>query len=500
MKKYLNLHSLRFKIFLIFSAIIIFVIGFLLVSNNFVLEKFYIYTQTNVLKQAYIKVDEYLQGKTQMDLNKELEKISIKNNFDIIIKDEKNSNIYINSKDFSLYNNNVMQIERKFKINPENIIKKGKNYVIQTDIDKTNGLKYIILSAELENDFLIHIRVPLNSIEESVKISNKFLFVVASIAFVLSGLIIIVISKKITEPIVEIGNVAKKMSELDFTQKYSVKKSKDEVNELGISINTMSNKLENTIKQLRCTNTELERDIEQKYKIDEMRKSFISDVSHELKTPIALIQAYSEGLLESVNNSEEDRKYYLDVIIDETNKMDNLVKQLLELMKLEYGKREFNDKEFNIVELQREIIRKTLQLAKEKEIDIRFISNEVITVFADDFYIDQVFSNYITNAIKYIKEINGKKEIIVTNKLDVKNKKVCIEVFNCGNTFTEDEIERLFDRFYKIDESRNRSNGGSGIGLSLVKAIMQNYKTSFGARNEENGVTFYFELKLATKK
>ena len=128
----------------------------------------------------------------------------------------------------------------------------------------------------------------------------------------------------------------------------------------------MSDKLEKTINQLRSTNIELERDIEEKSKLDEMRKTFISDVSHELKTPIALIQGYSEGLLENVNTDEESRKFYAEVILDETNKMDKLVKQLLELMKLEYGNREFNNTEFNIVELEKEVLRKSKVMLEEK--------------------------------------------------------------------------------------------------------------------------------------
>src|SRR5699024_8761032 len=125
--------------------------------------------------------------------------------------------------------------------------------------------------------------------------------------------------------------------------KYRLTDTDDEINELGKNINTMSDKLESTIKQLRENNSELEKDIEEKSKIDEMRKQFISDVSHELKTPIALIQGYAEGLIENVNTDEESRKFYAEVILDESNKMDTLVKQLLELMKLEYGKREFNN-------------------------------------------------------------------------------------------------------------------------------------------------------------
>src|SRR5699024_10155157 len=139
---------------------------------------------------------------------------------------------------------------------------------------------------------------------------------------------------------------------------------------LGKNINTMSDKLETTIKQLRENNSELEKDIEEKSKIDDMRKQFISDVSHELKTPIALIQGYAEGLIENVNNDEESRKLYAEVILDESNKMDTLVKQLLELMKLEYGKREFNNEKFEIVELINEVIRKCKVMIDEKNIQI----------------------------------------------------------------------------------------------------------------------------------
>lgn len=134
----------------------------------------------------------------------------------------------------------------------------------------------------------------------------------------------------------------------------------------------MSDKLERTIKQLRDNNIELEKDIEEKSKIDEMRKQFISDVSHELKTPIALIQGYAEGLIENVNTDEESRKFYAEVILDESNKMDQLVKKLLELMKIEYGKREFNNEKMDIVSLTNKVITKASVMLEEKQINIKF--------------------------------------------------------------------------------------------------------------------------------
>ena len=227
-----------------------------------------------------------------------------------------------------------------------------------------------------------------------------------------------------------------------------------------------------------------------------MRKSFISDVSHELKTPIALIQGYSEGLLENVNTDEESKKFYAEVILDETNKMDKLVKQLLELMKLEYGKREFNDTKFNIVEVEKEVIRKSEVMIKETGAKIDLESSDEINVFADDFYIEQVVGNYMTNAIKHVKEVNGRKEIIIKNEVDVEKNLVRISVFNTGDNIPEEHLARIWNRFYKIDSSRNRQKGGTGIGLSFVKAIMNNYGNNYGAINKEDGVEFYFDLEL----
>ena len=295
----------------------------------------------------------------------------------------------------------------------------------------------------------------------------------------------------------ELNNISKKISNLDFIQKYKVTNADDEINNLGKSINTMSDKLETTIKQLRSSNNELERDIEEKSKIDEMRKSFISDVSHELKTPIALIQGYSEGLLENVNTDDESRKFYAEVILDESNKMDRLVKQLLELMKLEYGKREFNDKKFNIVEVEKEVIRKSKVMLDEKNIEVQWENTDEINVFADDFYIEQVITNYITNAIKNIKEVQNCKIIKISNYINKSTNKVCVKVFNTGEHIKEEDLDRIWNRFYKVDESRNRSAGGTGIGLAFVKAIMNNYDNKYGVNNVDAGVEFYFELDLS---
>ncbi len=487
--------SVRVRLFMTLSLVILLIILFLILVNNFVFGQFYLYNKTKALKSVYEIVNNYYNNSQNIDLETQLEKIAINNNFDILIKNSQNISVYISNKDF-FSSLGMNEMTNRFNADSGEVIERDESFTIKKIKDSKNGITYVLLSATLDNGYLLYIRIPITSIQESVKISNNFLYLVAGFAILIAAVIVSYVSRKFGDPISELNDIAKKMSNLDFSHKYRITDTDDELNNLGKSINAMSDKLEKTIKQLRSTNIELEKDIEEKSKIDEMRKSFISDVSHELKTPIALIQGYSEGLLENVNSDEENRKFYAEVILDETNKMDRLVKQLLELMKLEYGKREFEDKKFNIVELEKEVVRKSQVMLEEKQSEVQFKTLEEINVFADDFYIEQVISNYITNAIKHVKEIKGEKYIQIENEVNIEKNKVRVKVFNTGENIAEEDIARIWNRFYKADQSRNREDGGTGIGLSFVKAIMNNYGNVYGVINKENGVEFYLELDL----
>lgn len=490
--------SIRVKLFLSLCIIVLLIITLLIVLNNFVLEKFYLYNKENTLKLVGNAINNYyINSYTQEQINDELEKISVKYDFDILIKNNEDESVYFSNKDFfSSYLQMSMMTSKNSK-NQYEVLEEGNGYEISEATDTGTNIKYIMLYQTLNNGFKIYIRMPITSVEESVKISNKFLYIIAVFVIFFGGIVISFVSKRFSKPIEELETIAKNMSNLDFTQKYTPSEANDEIDMLGESINSLSDKLERTIAQLKATNLELEKDVEEKSQIDDMRKSFISDVSHELKTPIALIQGYSEGLLENVNSDEESRKFYAEVILDEATKMDKLVKQLLELMKLEYGKLNFNNIEFDIIELEKEILRKSKVMIEKENIDVEFEEAESIMVFADDFYMDQVITNYITNAIKYSTEINGSKKIKIRN--EIKQDKVRVVIFNTFEGLSDEDFSRIWNRFYKADESRNRSKGGNGIGLSLVKAIMNNYGNKYGAKNVAGGVEFYFEVDLAKK-
>ena len=407
-----KLKSVRVKLFLVLCVVTILLVICLIAINSLVLENFYIYNKTNTIKEVYNKINKYYKDPDlAINLETELKKIAFRNNFDILIQSDTDLILFSTNKDFL---SSIEVAKEKYKTYLEerkNLLYSDAKMTIRKIDDTSNSLNYILLYGKLDNGYSLYIRIPIAPIEESVRISNNTLIVIGIATVIISAFVASLISKRFTSPILQLNDITKKMAKLDFKQKYRINDSDDEINELGKNINTMSDKLESTIKQLRETNSELEKDIEEKSKIDEMRKQFISDVSHELKTPIALIQGYAEGLIENVNNDDESRKFYAEVILDESNKMDVLVKQLLELMKLEYGKRKFNDEEFDVVELINEVIRKCNVMLEENQIQVVFDEKKPIYAYADDFYVEQVVTNYFTNAIKHTKEVNGEKYI-----------------------------------------------------------------------------------------
>lgn len=495
----LNLNSVRVRLFLTLGISVVLIILFLILLNNIILETFYIYSKRNTLISVYKTVNNfYNQANDNINIEEELRKIALEYNFDLLLKTDSGISIYTTDKDLFSTIDEINSMSKNRIIDKEDILYLDKNINIKKIKDDSGTVSYVLLSGNLDNGYKLYVRIPISSIKESVKISNNFLYLIGSVTIGIAAIIISYISKRFTEPILELNKIADNMSKLDFSKKYQLKDTNDEIDSLGKSINTMSDKLERTIKQLRDNNIELEKDIEEKSKINEMRTQFISDVSHELKTPIALIQGYAEGLVENVNTDEESRQFYANVILDEANKMDKLVKQLLELTKLEYGKREFNNSDFNIAELVNEIIRKSKVMLEEKEIEVKIKAEKDYIVNADEFYIEQVITNYLTNAIKNSESINNEKYIEI--KIYENKDKIRVSVFNTGEKIEEENLNRIWNRFYKVDSSRNRDNGGTGIGLSLVKAIMNNYHNSYGVQNKYNGVEFYFELNKEKKE
>ena len=213
-------------------------------------------------------------------------------------------------------------------------------------------------------------------------------------------------------------------------------------------------------------------------------------MSHELKTPIALIQGYAEGLSEGVNDDPESRSYYCEVIMDEAARMNHMVQKLMTLNQLEFGNDVVTMERFDLTAMVRNYLQSAEILAKQNEITVCMEEYEPIYVWGDEYKVEEVFMNYFSNAVNHC---GGEKKIIVT--LTQEEKKVRAGVFNTGNPIPEEAIPHLWEKFYKVDKARSREYGGSGVGLSIVKAIMESMNQGFGVENYTNGVLFWFELE-----
>jgi len=303
--------------------------------------------------------------------------------------------------------------------------------------------------------------------------------------------IIWLVAGKITKPILRLNDLSEKMVHLDFDAKYEGK-SKNEIGLLGENMNKLSNSLENTILELKTANNELQRDIEKKEQVDEMRREFLSNVSHELKTPIALIRGYAEALQEGIGEDPESRDYYCDVIVDESVKMNQMVQKLLTLNQLEFGREVVEMERFDLTSMLKNLLEQNKVLAQKDGISLEMEEYPPYHVWADAFMTEEVFSNYLSNALHYCA---GEKRIHI--KMEKEKEKVRVSVFNTGNPIPEESLPFLWDKFYKVDKARTREYGGSGVGLSIVKAIMESMNQGYGVENHANGVTFWFELESA---
>ena len=550
-------HSIRFKITLLFAGIICILIVMLLLFNITFSEKFYMKDKQEAMLNAYESIDDacdqYSSGSlADTDLKNNLEQVSTSKGMSVIIVNSDWTTFYVSTQGDemmlerlkkSIFNNDIFQgISDKSssaqqgqpdasndgngevpdkqpddmdgsdeadknngkKNPPEKIIDMSGNgasetreilyqsdrYTVQKVYDNRLLDDYIELWGTLNNGNFILIRTPIQGIKDNVHISNTFITYIGIGTLIIGIVAAFVLSSYISRPIKQLSNIAERMSELDFDVKYDGK-DKGEIGLLGNSMNNMSKKLEENISQLKAANLELQRDIDKKEKLEQMRTDFLSNVSHELKTPIALIQGYAEGLKEGITDDPESMDFYCSVIMDEAAKMNDMVKRLLTLNQIEFGEDELVMERFDINELVKSVASANELRASQKELKITCdIKDTPLYVWADEYKVEEVITNYISNAINHCCNENIIK--VSVGQIDKEN--VRVSVFNTGKNIPEEDIDHIWEKFYKVDKARTREYGGNGIGLSIVKAIVESMGKKCGVNNLPDGVEFWFDL------
>ena len=531
-------HSIRFKITVLFAGIICILIVMLLLFNITFSEKFYMQDKQEAMLNAYESIDDacnqYSSGSiSDTDLRNNLEQVSTSKGISIIIVNSDWTTFYVSTHGDemmlerlkkSIFNNDIFQgmpdksgsmqeqpdenrngdINAGKKTPPEKIIDMSGNgasetrdilyqsdkYTVQMVYDSRLLNDYIELWGTLDNGNFFLIRTPIQGIKDNVHISNTFITYIGIVTLIIGIIAAFVLSSYISKPIKQLSNIAERMSELDFDIKYDGK-DKGEIGLLGKSMNNMSQKLEENISQLKTANLELQRDIDKKEKLEKMRTDFLSNVSHELKTPIALIQGYAEGLKEGITDDPESMDFYCSDIMDEAAKMNNMVKRLLTLNQIEFGEDELVMERFDINELVKSVVNANELRATQKNLSITYdILDTPLYVWADEYKVEEVVTNYLSNAINHCCNENIIK--IKVGHIDKDN--IRVSVFNTGNNIPEADIEHIWEKFYKVDKARTREYGGNGIGLSIVKAIVESMGKTCGVNNLSDGVEFWFDL------
>jgi len=520
------MNSIKSKLFIQIGILIFIMVGLLWIANQLFLSPYYINKVKNLLLTDYDIINQLSEYKSESSLEV-LASIESETQMDMIIIGKDSTPLYLTTG--SEYNRRIIsQIDMPAPNAPAelppNVIdaltfegditipKPIGNISNIESIDDNQRFLWVddplffgenlILAGQLDNHAVAFIRVPLAAIATSVETSNQFLLMIGVGIFIIGMIMAYMMAISFTKPITTITNITKGMKQLDFSENCPVS-SNDEIGVLAENINELSLALSTNI-------AKLNHEIHEKNLINEKRKELLNNVSHELKTPLALMQGYAEGLKLNVANSTEKRDFYCDVIIDETKKMNNLVHQLLNINQIEFGQDALHKTKFNLSELLIYFIRKYEPLCDEKDIYLTSIVPEDIMVFGDAHKIELILTNYMVNAISYvilpnkisielIEHLSDKTIFLdpyLDNKSDYAKKHIRVIFKNSALPIPLEEQSKLWDSFYKMDESRTRETGGHGLGLSIVKAIQDTSHNHYGMYNIEDGsVAFYFDIE-----
>lgn len=484
--------SIRRQMTVVFIGLIVCTLLVLLIINVRFLEPYYISNKKMEFIQMYEQLKTAVETSTieEEDTQSLLRGTAEKSNISFLIVDNVNDRVVTNVHDMDMLQKQLMGYLLGQAQKDSKILESTDNYQLTQSKDPWNATEYIEMWGDFDDGSRFLLRSPLESIQESVMLSNRFLIVVGCVMAVICIALVWYFSKRLAEPVRELAELSERMADLDFEAKYTSGGS-NEIGELGANFNRMSEKLEKTISELKGANNSLQKDIERKEKLDQMRSEFMGNVSHELKTPISLIQGYAEGLKEGVNDDPESRDFYCDVIIDEAAKMNQMVKNLMALNELEFGDEEIEFERFDLAAVIGGVLQSMDILAQQKQAKVIFRQKEPVYVWADEFKTEQVVRNYVSNAYNHL---DG--DMVVEVKIKVADGKARTSVFNTGHPIPEESLAHIWDKFYKVDKAHTREYGGNGIGLSIVKAVMESFHQKYGVRNYDNGVEFWFELDI----
>ncbi|MDC7238793.1 MAG: HAMP domain-containing sensor histidine kinase [Spirochaetales bacterium] len=336
----------------------------------------------------------------------------------------------------------------------------------------------LVFAAILDNQNLLIIVRPVEQLSEHTAISNQFLLIIGLITLLISIAIAYRSAKSVVRPVKEITEISEHIANLDFSHRYTGR-DRDEIGILGDSMNRISTQLDSAIVKLQ----------------DEMslQKRFFAGVSHEFKTPVGLIRGYAESLRLGLANNQNEINEYSDIIIEETDRLNHLVSDIIFLVKSGSAEFQLSRKNVDIISLLCDSIEKIQPALSDKSIRLEKELPPDAVLQGDGIRIKQIFDNILNNAIRHTPE---GKHIIVTVRADEDG--IIVSVENEGEPIPDEHLSHLFDPFYTLYESRSKVSSGTGLGLSIVKNLVEKHGGYCGIENlrhnDFQGVRVWFQL------
>lgn len=485
--------SIKGRLTVTICAILLLVFLVQMAVNFLFAGEFYMYQKINTLKDAYSELSRDFKESDET-IQTVMQGLEVDRNLEFFIADENLNLIYTNDR-FAMMNIGPVDPRIKPPVNfeferyPRDYYQSTDPTVLKTDMMDGDRIRLLGKLEKGDTAYYVAIRLSVQSYSREMKNTNLFLLYITAFGIIAGGISVYFISRRFTKPIEEINRVAIQVSKLDFSARAKAGKRKDEIASLATNINRMSECLEENIDHLREANRKLEIDNEYMNRVDEQRKELIANISHELKTPLAILSGYSEMLQNDIPGIDKD--FYYETIKDETRKMNILIQNLLNLSDMENKLTLLSPEEIDPVEFTDRIFRKYGILFNSHGIRSDFQSKDCGRISADPLYLEEAINNYLSNAISHTKKGH---RIRIT--VEPKDGEAVITVFNEGENIEEAQIDKIWNSFYRIDRSRTRTpQNNIGLGLSIVRSIMNAHHGSCGVTNTESGVEFWLSVK-----
>lgn len=372
--------------------------------------------------------------------------------------------------------------------------KGDKSFLIKTYADTALNITFLDCYQYFPSGDRIEVNVQVSQSTKNTKLDLALTFFAIMLVLILGLVAVSMFIKRFTRPINTMCDITEKMAGLDFSEKCP-RTSLTEIDQLSESINEMSDALDTALTDLQKKNEQLERDIENERTIDNLRQTFVSGISHELKTPIAIIQGYAEGAKMFYESGDKDTAdKYCEIIMEESKRMNIMIMKLLEITKYDSGAYEPQKENFGVRDLVDEWFVRNSSILEEKGIKVENLIPGTVIGNGDKIILASVVNNYLSNAVSHIAG-----ERILKAELRETDKAYRVYIFNTGKNIADKDIDKIWTSFYRADKSLSRSQGRFGLGLAIVASIQRLHGMEYGVENVADGVRFWFDIAKEEK-